>query len=53
LGVSQSGALSFLGRVDATSSAHCAAADDRGHAWFCDPDGGQLWRIDDAYAANL
>lgn len=52
LGVSASGGLSFLGRFDATSSAHCAAADDRGHAWVCDPDGGRLLRIDDPYPAS-
>jgi hypothetical protein len=52
LGVSASGSLSFLGRLDATSSAHCATADDRGHAWVCDPDGGRLLRIDDPYAAS-
>jgi DNA-binding beta-propeller fold protein YncE len=52
LGVSASGGLSFLGRFDATSSAHCAAADDRGHAWVCDPDGGRLLRVDDPYPAS-
>ena len=52
VGVSAAGQLSFLGRFDATSSAHCAVADDRGHAWVCDPDGGQLWRIDDPYPAS-
>jgi DNA-binding beta-propeller fold protein YncE len=52
LGVSASGSLSFLGRFDATSSAHCASADDRGHAWVCDPDGGRLLRIDDPYPAS-
>jgi DNA-binding beta-propeller fold protein YncE len=52
LGVSKSGVLSFLGRFDATASAHCAAADDRGHAWFCDPDGGQLFRITDSFPAS-
>jgi hypothetical protein len=51
-GVSLAGQLSFLGRFDATSSAHCAIPDDRGHAWVCDPDGGQLWRIDDPYRAS-
>ena len=49
LGVSESGELSFLGRFDATDSAHCAAADDRGHAWVCDPDGGQLFRVTDSF----
>jgi DNA-binding beta-propeller fold protein YncE len=49
LGVSNAGELSFLGRFDATNSAHCATADDRGHAWVCDPDGGQLFRVVDPY----
>jgi DNA-binding beta-propeller fold protein YncE len=53
LGVSSGGQLSFLGRFGATSGAHCATADDRGHAWVCDPDGGQLWRVDDPYPARL
>jgi len=53
LGVSARGKLSFLGRFKATSSAHCAAADDRGHAWVCDPDGGRLLRVDDRYPASL
>jgi DNA-binding beta-propeller fold protein YncE len=53
LGVSAAGQLSFLGRFASTSSAHCATADDRGHAWVCDPDGGQLWRVDDPYAASF
>jgi DNA-binding beta-propeller fold protein YncE len=52
LGVSSSGNLSYLGRFDTTSSAHCAAADDQGHAWVCDPDGGRLLRLDDPYAAS-
>jgi DNA-binding beta-propeller fold protein YncE len=52
LGVSSSGSLSFLGRFDTTSSAHCAAADDDRHAWVCDPEGGRLLRIDDPYAAS-
>src|SRR5206468_4193324 len=49
LGVSGSGELSFLGRFGATSSAHCAVPDDRGHAWVCDPDDGQLFRVTDPY----
>jgi len=52
LGVSSSGELSFLGRFDAAGSAHCATADDRGHAWVCDPDGGRVFRIDDPYPAS-
>jgi DNA-binding beta-propeller fold protein YncE len=53
LGVSGTGALSFLGRFHATSSAHCAAADDEGHAWVCDPDGGELLRVTDPYPASF
>jgi len=53
LGVSASGQLSFLGRYGATSSAHCAVADDRGSAWFCDPDGGQLWRVRDPFPSSF
>jgi hypothetical protein len=52
LGVDSTGQLSFLGRFGATGSAHCAAADDRGHGWYCDPDGGQLWRVDDRFPAS-
>jgi YVTN family beta-propeller protein len=52
LGVSSGGALSLLGRFDADSSTHCAAADDAGHAWVCDPDHGRLWRVDDTFAAT-
>src|SRR5205823_2529318 len=51
-GVSAAGQLSLLGRSSADSSTHCAAADDVGHAWVCDPDHGRLWRVDDTYAAT-
>jgi hypothetical protein len=52
MGVSAAGSLSFLGRFVATDSAHCAVADDRGHAWVCDPKGGRLLRVDDPYAVS-
>jgi DNA-binding beta-propeller fold protein YncE len=52
-GVSRSGSLSYLGRFDATSSAHCAAADDTGHVWVCDPEGGRLLRIRDPYRPSF
>jgi hypothetical protein len=52
VGVNAAGQLSFLGSVGATSSAHCAAADDRHHAWVCDPDGGRLLRVDDSYPVS-
>lgn len=47
LGVSDRGELSFRSRSEATASAHCAVADDRGHAWFCDPAGGAIFRVDE------
>lgn len=53
LGVSRDGSLSFLGRFNAPSSTHCATADDKGHAWVCDPDGGALRRVTDPYSASL
>ena len=53
LGVDTTGKLSFLERVDAPSSTHCAAADDVGHAWVCDPDGGRLLRVDDPHPSSL
>ena len=49
LAVSETGALSHLGRFAASSSTHCAVADDRGNAWACDPDGGRLWRVPDGW----
>jgi DNA-binding beta-propeller fold protein YncE len=52
LGVSSSGTLSLLGRYAATGSSHCATADERGHAWVCDPDGGRVLRMDDPYPAS-
>jgi hypothetical protein len=52
-GVSAAGQLSFLGRFNAASGAHCAVADDRGNAWVCDPGGGQLWRVHDSYPPSL
>jgi hypothetical protein len=52
-GVNSSGQLAFLDRQNAPGSTHCASADDVGHAWVCDPDGGELWRIDDRHPASL
>ena len=45
--VEQDGALHFVARFDAPDEAHCAAADDVGNAWVCDPDGGRLMRVPD------
>jgi DNA-binding beta-propeller fold protein YncE len=53
LGVSKAGQLSLLDRYDAPGGTHCATADDRGHAWVCDPDGGRLLRVDDTRPASF
>jgi len=53
LGVSAKGTLSLLERANAPKSTHCAAADDVGHAWICDPDAGKLWRLDDRHPKSL
>jgi DNA-binding beta-propeller fold protein YncE len=53
LGVNQNGTLSFLEREQAPGSSHCAAADDVGHAWVCDPDAGTIWRFDDHHPTSL
>jgi hypothetical protein len=53
LGVSATGSLGFLGRAYATGGTHCAAADDAGHAWWCDQDQGSVWRVTDTNPASL
>jgi DNA-binding beta-propeller fold protein YncE len=53
LGVSAQGALSFISRVGASGSTHCATADDAGHAWWCDQDSGSVWRVTDSSAPSL
>jgi len=52
LGVSAAGSLSFVSRVNAAGSTHCAVADDAGHAWWCDQDQGSVWRVTDAAPAS-
>lgn len=52
-GVNANGVLGFLDRQSAPGSTHCATADDAGHAWVCDPDGGQLLRVDDTHPSTL
>lgn len=42
LDVSDSGALKLLRTVKTAKGAHCAAADESGGAWVCDPDHGRL-----------
>lgn len=52
-GVTAAGQLTFLERRTAAASTHCAAADDVGHAWVCDPDRGRLWRVTDTHPGTL
>jgi DNA-binding beta-propeller fold protein YncE len=40
--VSASGALTLRSTVTTVSGAHCVTADDRGNAWVCDRDNGEL-----------
>ena len=47
IGVAANGALSLLGTADITSGAHCVVADNRGQAWVCDPNNGQLLLVKD------
>ena len=49
MGVSSKGALSVLGTVATVANAKGVAADDRNHAWVCDPDHGQVLRITDTF----
>jgi hypothetical protein len=46
-GVDAAGALTLVATAPTVSGAHCVAADDRGNAWVCDPDNGDLLVIAD------
>jgi hypothetical protein len=52
VGVSGGGALKTLGAVPAAAGAHCAAADDRGNVFVCDPRHGQVLVLRDPYPAS-
>ncbi len=47
LGVGAGGALSLVGEVPTVSGSHCAAADDAGFVYVCDPRGGRILVIPD------
>jgi DNA-binding beta-propeller fold protein YncE len=47
-GVDATGQLSLLGSVPTVGGAHCVIADDRGNAYVCDPDNGELLVIVDS-----
>jgi hypothetical protein len=48
VGVSPKGELHTLRVVPTAKGAHCVAADDRAHAWVCDPVRGRLLVITDS-----
>jgi DNA-binding beta-propeller fold protein YncE len=52
LGLSKTGTLSFLDRTKLHVSSHCALADDSGHAWWCDPTSGSIWRVSDSTGSS-
>ncbi len=52
VGVGAHGVLSTLATIPAAPGAHCAAADDRGDAWVCDPRNGRVLVLRDAYPAS-
>jgi len=51
IGVSARGMLTVLGTVPTVSGAHCVTTDERGTAYVCDPQNGQLLVISDSYPA--
>ncbi|HEX5062804.1 MAG TPA: hypothetical protein VFV99_25700 [Kofleriaceae bacterium] len=53
IGVAAGGKFSLLGTAEAALGAHCVTADDRNHAWVCDPKAGRLLEIEDTYPASL
>ncbi len=52
IGVAATGALRVLGTAPTVKEAHCVASDDRGNAWVCDPQHGQLLVVHDAFPAT-
>jgi hypothetical protein len=47
IGISPKGAATVLGTVKTAEGAHCAAADDRGNAYVCDPKRGRVLIVSD------
>jgi DNA-binding beta-propeller fold protein YncE len=50
VGVGERGELQALGTVPAAPGAHCAASDDEGNVWVCDPGKGRLLVMTDTFA---
>ena len=49
LGLSPKGALTVLGTAPTVKDAHCVTTDERGNAYVCDPQHGQLLVVHDPY----
>jgi DNA-binding beta-propeller fold protein YncE len=52
IGVSAKGVLSVLGIAPTVKQAHCVTTDERGNAYVCDPNNGQLLIVRDPYPAS-
>lgn len=52
VGVTAGAKLTLLGALPAAKGAHCAAADDEGDAFVCDPDRGRVLVLRDPYPAS-
>lgn len=52
LGVSPAGALTVLGTAPTVKEAHCVTTDERGNAYVCDPQHGQLLVVHDPWPAQ-
>lgn len=52
VGVAGRGELEALGTIATAPEAHCAAADDRGNVYVCDPRNGRLLVFHDPYPAS-
>ncbi len=52
VGIGAGGRPDVLGRVPTARGAHCAAADDLGNVYVCDPGAGRLLTFRDPYPAS-
>jgi DNA-binding beta-propeller fold protein YncE len=52
IGISTKGAATVLGTVKTAEGSHCAATDDRGNAYICDPSAGRLLLFKDSFPGS-
>jgi hypothetical protein len=52
VGVCAGGSLATLASLTIPSRGHGATADQRGHAWICDPENGGILRVTDPFPAS-